>query len=396
MPSAPVDGRAGVTTIVIAAAAVAVVLAVGVWLVAAPEAPAGDHIGANASGEFAAIDGVDATRLTVVERGDEVSETVVDVALRPGTEQRREVLVSGDRRYERRVSNGSTLWLYDEDDRVAERVPLSETPPGKTTRGDRVDRLFAALNVTRPTAPAAAELDASVSTLPVVPQAAVDETVVANEGPDLVTVRFNGTATVDGREVYVLHVEPAESAGYEQTLWVDAETFFPLKHRTAWTDDGTPVSVTTSYSNVTFDPGLSAETFAFDPPADATVESVDTPNTQTFESVTALREEARAPVPDPDLGASFRLTYATETTGRVHGAGVRYANETALVTAATYNRTFDGDGDRTATVGDHEAVVDVGATTSVSWNCGDYRYTVRGQGVSAEFLVDLARTVECG
>ena len=392
------DSRGSLTTVVVAAAMLAVLVAAGVWLLASPAAPGGDPIGANASEQYATVDGMTATETTVVERGDVHSETVARVAFRPGTELRRETVVSGDRRHEVTVSNGSVLWLYDEDTGIAKRVPLSQPPAGEATRGDRIERLFTALNVTEASVAETAEVE-SVSALPVVPQAASagNASWATSDGP--LDIRYDGTETVDDREAYVLHVQPASATGepaFSQTLWVDTETFFPLQQRTEWVDDGTPVSVTTTYENVTYDPDLDESEFRFDPPADASVETVQAPNTETFENVRALREAATAPVPDLRLPPTFELTYATETTGRIHGAGVRYANETALVTAATYNRTFQNEGDRTVTVGDHEAVVDVGPTTSVSWNCGDYRYTVRGEGVSASFLVAVARSVDCG
>jgi outer membrane lipoprotein-sorting protein len=397
MWSPEVDSRASVTTSVVAAAMVAVLVAAGVWLVASPAAPAGDQVGTNASEQFAAVDVVTATETTVVERGDERRVTVARVAFQPGSEIRRETVVSGDRRYELTVANDSVLWLYDEDDAIAKRVPLPETPAGEAGFGDRIERLFTALNVSRASVSETAAVE-SVSTLPVVPAApsAGEPARAASDTP--LKVRYDGTERVDGREAYVLHVAPAsatEDPAFSQTLWVDTETFVPLQRQTEWADDGTPVSVTTTYENVTYDPTVGTAAFRFDPPAAATVETLATPNTKAFGSVQALRERATAPVPDAQLPPSFEFTYGTETTGRIRGAGVRYANETALVTAATYNRTFQGEGDRTVTVGDHEAVVDVGPTTSVSWNCGDYRYTVRGEGVGASFLVEVARSIEC-
>lgn len=388
--------RASAATVALAVALTAVVVAAGALLLAAPAAPTAEHVGADASEEFAAVDGLTATRTTVVERGNRTSETVVDVALRPGTDLRRTELVTGDRSHEVTASNGSVLWLYDADGEEVTRIPLSSTPAGESTTGDRVERLFAALNVTQPSESTSRTMEGPISPLPIVP-----ETSTAAEAPtatnDSVAVSFDGTATVDGREAYVLRVESTgDSSAFEQRLWVDRKTFFPLQRQTSWTDGGTPVSVTTTYENVTVNPGLDAETFRFDPPSDLTVETPETPETTAFDSVADVRAATTAPVPTLDVPPSFRLTYATATDGRILGAGVRYANETALVTAATYNRTLPLEGERTTSVGDHEAVVDVGPTTSVSWNCGDYRYTVRGQGVSVEFLVELARSVDCG
>ncbi|MFB6268599.1 MAG: outer membrane lipoprotein carrier protein LolA, partial [Halobacterium sp.] len=234
MPSPDVDERASVTTIVVAAALLAVVVTAGVWLVAAPDAPTGQVVGSDASAQYAAIDGVRATETTVVRRGDETSRTVVNVSLRPGTELRQERVVSGDRKYEVSVSNGSVLWLFDEDAGAAKRIPLSATPAGASTRGDRIERLFTALNVTRESAKDSATFE-SVAPLPVVPEAADGDAPWTTSNAAL-TITYEGTEAVDGRKAYVVHVEPATTGGeepaYSQTLWVDAETFFPLKQRT--------------------------------------------------------------------------------------------------------------------------------------------------------------------
>ncbi|WP_197425429.1 outer membrane lipoprotein carrier protein LolA, partial [Halobacterium sp. CBA1126] len=306
--------------------------------------------------------------------------------------QRRERVVDGDERYELTVSNGSTMWLYDGDAGRAKRIPLSQTPDGEATRGDRVERLFAALDVTRADDTASAS-GPELAPLPVVPGTVGGPDAPANRS---LGVEYDGTATVGDREAYVLRVTPeAENAAYEQTLLVDTRHFFVLEQRTEWVDDGTPVSVRTTYTNVTFDPGLDDEAFAFDPPADATVEHVDPPTQTAYGTAAKLRAATDVSVPSPELPASFRPTYASETTGEVHGVGLRYVNETGRVTVAKYNRTFPADGDRTVSVGGHEAAVTYGPTASVSWNCDRYRYTVRGQNVPASVLVEVARSVAC-
>lgn len=383
-----------VAAVLVVAAAVAT--AGAVFATGSPAAPTLEPLGTDASDQYAAIDGVAATRTTVVERGNDVHRTVARVEFRPGTDHRRvEVLESTDRRYEVSVATGSTLTLYDRDENAVTRFALSgaNTEP---TRGERVERLFEQLNVTAATDSASTTVPAGVSPLPVVPPSSArrpSESIQA--GP--LELTFDGTATVNGREAHVLRLSaPGDSASaLAQTIWVDAAHYFPLKQRTTWTDDGERVSVTTTYSNVTFDPGLTAGTFDFDAPANATVERLDTPETTTYATADRLGAATSLSVPEPSVPASFRLTVASETTGEIHGVGLRYANETARVTIAKYNRTFPARGDRTVTVAGHEAELSVGPTSSVSWNCDDFRFTVRGQGVPVDVLVAVARSVAC-
>ncbi|CQH49404.1 LppX domain protein [Halobacterium hubeiense] len=383
--------RGSVATIVVVASVAAVVVAGALWLVAAPEA-ASQPVGADAGEQYAGIDGVTATETTVVERGSRTSRTVAEVAFRPGTDERRRTVVDGSERYEVTVSNGSVLWLYDDAGDRAKRVPLSATPEDGVGRGDHIERLFAALNVTQRSASASAS-GPEVAPLPVVPSAASGPNASADAA---LGVEYDGTTSVGDRTAYVLRLAPqSDAAAYEQTLLVDTQRFFVLEQHTEWVDDGTRVSVRTTYTNVTFDPGLGEDAFTFDPPADATVERVDTPETTTYQSAAALRDATNVSVPSPDVPASFRPTYASETTGEVHGVGLRYVNETSRITVAKYNRTFPVDGHRTVEVGDREAAVTYGPTASVSWNCGEYRYTVRGQGVPASVLVEVARSVGC-
>ncbi|MFB6073067.1 MAG: outer membrane lipoprotein carrier protein LolA [Halobacterium sp.] len=379
---------------VAAAVAVAVAAAVGSALaLGTPAAPTPAPLGVDASEEYAALDGVTATRTTVVERGDATRKTVARVALDPGTERRRvRVLESDAGRYDRRVSDGSVLSLYDRDAGEVLRIPLSGTA-GEPSVGARVERLFARLNVTASTTETSVTAT-GVSPLPVVP-ATGDAPEPASADVGRFRLAFDGTATVSGRTTYVLRVSRPDGGGFTQTLWVDASHWFPVKQRTTWAEDGERVTVTTTYADLSFDPGLGADAFSFDPPANATVETADTPETTTYASVDALRAASNVSVPEPVLPASFRATYASETTGRIHGVGLRYVNETARVTVGKYDRTFPARGDREVTVAGHDAAVSVGPTTSVSWNCEHYRYTVRGQGVPVDVLLAVAESVAC-
>ncbi|SEW03543.1 LolA family protein [Halobacterium jilantaiense] len=369
-----------------------VVLAAAFVAFGTPGASSGAPIGDDAGDTYEAIDGVDATRTTVLQRGGDIQRTVASVQLRPGSSHRRvEVLETTDRRHEVLVENDSTVWMYDRDASKVTRFSVSGPVVGPTF-GDRVERLFERLNVTA--ADDSATVD-GVSPLPVVPQSAAGPTATTDAAG--LRLSFEGTASVDGREAYVLELSApgSESDTFQQTLWVDTQRFFALQRQTSWTADSQRMTVTTTYENVTFDPGLDEGTFTFDPPENATVETLETPERTAYASAEQLRAATNISVPDPDVPASLRLTAATQTTGEVDGVGLRYVNDTASVSVAKYDRTFPPRGDREVTVAGQDAAVSFGSTTSVSWNCGEYRYTVRGSGVSVEALLAVAESVGC-
>jgi outer membrane lipoprotein-sorting protein len=381
----------------IATVVVVSVLAVATWSLAFTSTGTADQpqIDADVQQRYEAIDGVTATQTTTITRnGTVASRTTYEATVQPGTQRKRLAVVNSTaRRYDLRVSNGSTLWLYDQDRASATRISLSGT---ESDRGERLGRLFARLNMS--TAADAANPQ-PVEPLPVVPQSERRPADVSAAASGSLTVSYEGTETVDGREAYVVHVAPAnDTAAYEQTIWVDTQRFFPVKKRTAWTTDGERTVVTTTYTNVSYDTGVSEDAFVPEFPDNTTVTVPETPETQTYESVSALRADTDIRVPSPDIPPGYELTYATQTRGQIHSVGLRYVNRTSLITVAKYDRLADESGQNTSdavTIDGRPAQVSRDLTASVSWNCADYRYTIRGEGVSADQLIAIGQSVGC-
>jgi outer membrane lipoprotein-sorting protein len=376
----------------IATVVVVGVLAVATWSLAFTSTGTADQpqIDADVQQRYEEINGVNATQTTTITRnGTVTSQTTYDATVQPGTQKKRlAVINSTARRYDLRVSNGSTLWLYNQNRSKAMRLSLSGTD---SDRGERLDRLFARLNMSTSddTAPKAVE------PLPVVPQSQRQPA----EASGSMTVTYQGTESVDGREAYVIHVAPEDDAAtYEQTIWVDTQRFFPVKKRTAWTTDGERTVVTTTYTNVSYDTGVSEDVFTPEFPDNTTVTVPETPETQTYESVSDLEADTDIRVPEPDIPPGYELTYATQTRGQINSVGLRYVNRTSLITIAKYDRLADEpaqNGSEAVTIDGHPAQVSRDLTTSVSWNCEHYRYTIRGEGVSAEQLIAIGQSIGC-
>ncbi|KAA9408279.1 outer membrane lipoprotein carrier protein LolA [Haloarcula hispanica] len=368
------------------------VLAVAIWSLAFASTGTADQpqIDADVQQRYQSIDGVNATQTTTITRnGTVASRTTYDAALRPGTQKKRLVVVNSTvERYDRRVSNGSMLWLYDQRRAKATRISLSKTD---SDQGERLQRLFANLNMETTTDTTTDS--PSVEPLPVVPRSEQRPTVSAGS----MSVSYRGTESIDGRDAYVIHVAPKDdTAAYEQTVWVDTEQFFPVKKRTAWTADGERTVVTTTHTNVTYDTGVSEDVFTPNFPDNTTVTVPETPERQTYESVGALEADTEIQVPEPDIPPGYELTYATQTRGRIHSVGLRYMNRTSLITVGKYDRPANRDSASGAvTIDGQPAQVSYGLTTSVSWSCERYRYTVRGEGVSADRLVTVGQSIGC-
>lgn len=400
--------RVAVGCLLVAAVAAVTVFATLPAGTQASQAPR--HIGHNASERFESLDGLSATITMTVHRNGHTNRTVRRVKLRPGTGMRWSRATSASvRGPELTVSNGTTMWLYDSDENNVTKIDTSGlSTASSTAQANHIERLFNLLNVTRPAETKTNDTPTpGVEPLPVVPAGGGAQTSVTPVAPDTdrFGVSYNGTTTVSGRKTYVLHIAPRETNGssafedYAQTIYVDAEYFFPLKYHTQMTLDGDHMNMTVVYRNVTFNPGLDNSTFQFDPPENATVSETDLPAMESYESVTKLRSNVSLSVPDPDLPASFELTRATHTVG--HGVklvSLQYTNATAQIRISKSNLSVnESDDEPTVMVGDHEGSYQtIGTSRIVSWRCGDYRYSVAGSTVSKELLIRVGESIQCG
>lgn len=92
-------------------------------------------------------------------------------------------------------------------------------------------------------------------------------------------VTYRGRATVNGRNAYVLHVSSIPGhPGRTETVYLDRQSYRPLKVKLSFEYRGRHVTSTTTVSKFTVNPCLSDDTFAYQPPSDATV--VQTSNLQ--------------------------------------------------------------------------------------------------------------------
>ncbi|ELZ80258.1 hypothetical protein C453_19310 [Haloferax elongans ATCC BAA-1513] len=385
----PTDRRSLVVLLIVGVALPAIIWSSG--LVATDSSPSVD---ANVSERYHSIDTLDATRTVIHEKnGTTTTRTVADVTLVPGTDKKRvQFQDDSSRRYTLQVSNGSTLWLHTRNRSTVTAIHLTG-PPAESVTSLRLQRLVTAAGLTdesgRPQAP-------DVAPLPVVPRHGVAPDTNASGG---YTAEYVETASVGGRNAYVISVTPATNqtdTQFRQRLWLDTERFYPLRKQTEWTIDGTTRSMTTTYTNVSFNPQVPADTFRPEITAETTVERPKTPKTEWYHSVERLRAQSSVSIPNPSLPAEFELTYATRTTGRIQSVGLRYATEGRRITIAKYNMTYAIDSeDQDLTIDGRPATFDRGPTTSLSWNCDQYRYTVRGTGVSTDELVAVGQSVGC-
>lgn len=369
----------------------------------------GQRIGVNASERLAELDGLSATVETTIQLGNRTNRTTQRVWLRPGTRQLRAQTFS-DGQSTLTVSNGSVYWVYRPAENTASKLDVSGYDATGQQRGERIERIFTRLNVSRdaPDEPTSASITPGAAPLPSVPGGSgqsLGTPTPAVEEADQFGVRYNGTAEVSGREVYVISIRTEDTGNasvledYEQTMYIDTEYFFPIKTHTEWRSDGERIASTSVYRNLTFNPGLDDSRFEFDPPENVTISETNTPAVERYDSIAAARQNTSLPVPDGEVPPSFDLDTVQAISGNFSSVSLRYSNETATLTLSvndiTANATNVTSGERFTADGRDLSYRRFGTSQSVSWQCDDYRYSVTGTAVGRDTLVDIALSVEC-
>jgi outer membrane lipoprotein-sorting protein len=414
MPSTPVSHRAVVIAAIFAVLAVAAI-ATGSWLVTDASDP--QPIGHDASERVAELDGFAATVETTTVRNDRTTTRLVQrVERRPGTGTVRiePIDVPEGKRW-LVVSNGSTTWQYSRPRQRVETFvsPASATPDDleiEQREGEWVERLFRRLDVSAGAVDqrTRANTTVTVSPLPVVPPSDGTASPTPSLNSSLFHLEYRGTDRTAGRRAYVLRIESADDTGtavrnHTQTLFVDTEWFVILRTHTEVTVDGERLEQTRTYRNVSFNPGLDDDRFTFTPPPDATVETVTRPSepVASYGSLAELRAAVEFPVPEPEIPATLAFRSGTLEGAESSVVRMEYANATARVVVEKNRETagitrVQTAGEESADVGGNEGIYDAGVVRqSLSWQCENVAYSVTGEGISKERLLQIAESVTC-
>lgn len=309
---------------------------------------------------FEDIDGYTAT--VHMEMDGEFDNTTMDVETtsrvwqRPGTgEMRQEVRAPAEQAGDVTVTNDSASIHYDASENNYTKTDLSGIGDGMNDLTSQLHRLL--------------------------------------ENYDVV---YEGTETLDGRETHRVTLEPTETSealgDYEMGMWVDSDTWFPVKQQMGGDELG--VETTVRYENVTLDPGIPDEKFEFDPPADATERET---GFDTYDSRSELADATNVTLPEPDLPEGYAFDngvvseYNSTTSVTLQYDGGE-ESLTVSVDSTPDDPREDGEsvdlGNRTGRYSETNGVA------SLWWTCEETSYSVFGQ-LGKETVVDVGSSIEC-
>lgn len=291
------------------------------------------------------------TMTTTMSDGTETQSVTYEVWQRSAGEMRMEIVNADEGLDDPNVMvvNGSTTWTYDEDANRALRMDLGFDPGELTEVGEQLND-------------------------------------VAFDGME---AERAGTGTVADRSVTKVELTGNESALMpgEMTLWIDDETYYPLKQEMEMPGQS-DVTMTMTFEE--FNPGaeFSDDRFTFDPPEDADVLDFDDLPTESHDDVESADESVPFDVPEPTVPEAYAFDAAT-TAENLAGwsASLQYTSDSddrlSISVAEASDNSVIGLGGETITIGDAEATLTSTdlmnvSSTSIRWTSDDLTYTVSG------------------
>ncbi|WP_154018255.1 LolA family protein [Halolamina sediminis] len=227
---------------------------------------------------------------------------------------------------------------------------------------------------------------------------------LANES--MVDYEYLGIETVDGQETYALDVTPEEQfqrdadVETETTVYLDTETYFPVRTDSQTRSEEYNHSSTVTYENVTLNEEIPDGTFDLDVPDDATDPTAAVgPEITEFDTYDELAAAANVSVPDAEIGDGFSYDHGTTIDGEnYYGVTLGYSDGNRTITVSTQ---AESTGNFDYEESEMYEAVEVGGITGYLYTSdefsllsieADQRYTIYGD-VRNETAVDVGVSV---
>lgn len=322
------------------------------------------------------IEDYSATVHMTVSVADQVQETEYEIFQKEPDKSKTITLKPEEEAGSVTVYNGKKMWIYDSKTNI---VKILETPE---TNG-------------------AAKID--------------DYATFIAEMLNESSVSMEGTETIDDRETYVIDLKPKKNISdtvlaVNMTVWVDVETWMPLKIEMIHEDANQPSKATIEYRNFKVNTGISDEEFEFEIPEGAQVKDLgsfeDTlPVQMTLEEVQQKSQSdllvpsyipegyefqtamlLNNSVQDPDIQESVRFLYLSNN-GSMIISEEFYDIENVSITIIEKGERVDINGNE----GVFSTKYDKSRT--LLWNVGNARMSISAF-LDEEEILKIARSME--
>ncbi|WP_254863671.1 outer membrane lipoprotein-sorting protein [Halovivax gelatinilyticus] len=314
----------------------------------------------------AEIESIHGVQTTTIDDADGVESATFEIWHRSPSETRMEAveLDDGLGDPEIMVMNGSTTWTYD----------------GETNQAMRMDLGF-------DFGEAGEAMDEFTDDL----SAQLYENMTAERA---------GTDTIADRDVTIVELtaDGGDSMYESMTLWIDDETYYPLKQVAVTDLLGSEMTTTIEFEEFSPNVEIDDERFVFEAPDGVEIIDFDDLTNEEFDDAESANATVPFALPEPEPSESFAFdsAYVSENL-QGWSASLGYENETGntLSVSVADGPHEDPIGGETVQIGDSEATLTSMEGVdyrSVQWSDGDLRYIVSGD-VTEETLIEVAESI---
>ncbi|MEF8813179.1 MAG: hypothetical protein V5A55_05110 [Halovenus sp.] len=227
---------------------------------------------------------------------------------------------------------------------------------------------------------------------------------LANES--LLNYEYLGTDTIDGQETYVLEAvrdeqtQQNDDIDASMTLYIDTETYFPVRTELQASSEDVEHSSVVSYENVTLGEEIPDSTFELDLPDDVEdLRENSIPGVSEHETYDAVASNTDLPVPAAELTDDFSFDSGVVVNeDDFRSVTLTYTDGEGSVSVIVHDEPITGvdhsESDRydSVDVGNTTAYLSTGDDFTSLYVEGDQPYTVYG-GVTEETSIDIAEAL---
>lgn len=216
------------------------------------------------------------------------------------------------------------------------------------------------------------------------------------------TAEYKGQATVSGQETYVVSVQPTNESGpfaqllKNQTVWLDQDTWFPIKQKVTATAGNETLTTTATYTTINDNASIPSERFTFEPPENATVRTIDFPTPTSVDSIQAAQRMVNFSIHEPQVSEKYDVRNASIiSTDNGTTVTITYQSEagTLVFTQSTAERSAAGE--MNVSIGDFTGRYQTIAEQHVlQWNDTQFSYSLTGS-LSKPTLIRIAESIYC-
>ncbi|AEA47863.1 outer membrane lipoprotein-sorting protein [Archaeoglobus veneficus] len=207
-------------------------------------------------------------------------------------------------------------------------------------------------------------------------------------------VELLGSEKVLGRDCYVLKLTPKEGSEFAefastQKMWIDKEYWYPLKTEMK----GKDMSMTMEYTEIEFNTGVSDDVFEFTPPEGAKIKTPEDLGIREFSSVEEAQQAVDFEILEPSYTAGYELRTVTVIKDSV---SMQYVNgqDIMFIREVVADKLPEMQNAEKVKVGDTEGTyIELYGSGMLTFRKGDIVVTITGK-LDKEELIKIAESME--